>query len=111
MPQPQQHNYPEFLCPKNTYHYWKETVKSGTGGITPKPVPPVVTFCGHSSSHFLGPTSRAGTLQLDAAPNPHPVARLEEIPKHHTTLSSYSESSVPDRMNNRWNLAVWRQDP
>jgi hypothetical protein len=26
--------------------------------------------------------------------------------KHHTSLSSYSESSVPDRMHNRRNLAV-----
>jgi hypothetical protein len=76
-----------------------------------KPAPRVVRCCGHSSSHFLGPTSRAGTLQLDAGPIPHPVAWLEEIPKHNTTLSSYSESSVPDRMNNRWNLAVWRQYP
>jgi hypothetical protein len=43
-----------------------------------KPVPHVVRYCGHLSSHFLVPTSRAGTLQLDAGPNPHPVAWLEE---------------------------------
>jgi hypothetical protein len=60
---------------------------------------------------FLGPTPRAGTLQLDLGPNPHTVAWLEENTKMQHNPSSYSESSLPDHMDNRWNLDVWRQDP
>jgi hypothetical protein len=61
--------------------YQKETVKSGTRRITPKNllfrwwVDAVIL-----DGHFLGPTSRAGTLQPDAGLNPHPDAGLNPHP-------------------------------
>jgi hypothetical protein len=55
-------------------NYWKEPVEGGTRGITPKTCSPSGEVLRSFVESYFRPTSRAGTLQLDAGPNPHPVA-------------------------------------